>query len=225
MNAQKGDRLDPALVRAIWERIRRRLDVLDLSKAEASRRATGGQNVDAVRDIERSANGDPKAVSLHMMLKLAPVLETSVAWLLEGKGPEDAKQAETGLVPVVGYVGAGRMGHFYATDGGPVEDPVPDPLHGRYTLEAVRVRGDSMLPDIEDGSLIYYEASRQLPTEEVLARKGAVICGLEDGKILVKRVVRGSQPGTFHLLSTNEEPLFDQRLAWACLIRFIEFPQ
>jgi phage repressor protein C with HTH and peptisase S24 domain len=204
-------------IQAIVSRIETRLDKVGISAREACKRA--GLGVDAIRDIRRGAKGDPRySVTLRTMAMLAPALETTPSWLLEGTGPEEARDVSQG-VPVVGYVGAGREAHFYDTDQGPfeyVEDPDPS-----ADLSAVRVKGDSMRPEFFDGWLLYFSNDRQTPIEEVLARKAPAIVGLDNGKILVKRVQTGAAKDRFNLLSTNEDPIYNQKIEWACRIRWI----
>ncbi|WP_051592655.1 hypothetical protein [Methylosinus sp. sav-2] len=45
------------------------------------------------------------------------------------------------------------------------------------------------------------------------------IVGLDDGRILVKKVVRGQLPGKHTLLSNTEPPIYDVAILWAARVR------
>lgn len=73
----------------ILERIHKRLRMLGLKSATASQKA--GLHKDTIRNIERAvaANTGRRGVSTATIAALAPALNTSVGWLLEGTGPEE----------------------------------------------------------------------------------------------------------------------------------------
>lgn len=72
------------MLNEILERIEDRLIVVGLDPAVASVRA--GLSKDAIRNIQRAVkNGKPGAgASTTTLVQLAPVLETTASWLLEG---------------------------------------------------------------------------------------------------------------------------------------------
>jgi hypothetical protein len=90
----------------IVARIERRLSVIGKTAAAASREA--GLSSSAIYNLQRGAKGKiaTKGGNASTFAALAPVLETTVAWLTEGTGPEDPK-AEDRTIPVWGQVGAG----------------------------------------------------------------------------------------------------------------------
>lgn len=146
--------------------------------------------------------------------QLVQILGRSYEWLtsnnavLNGDGP---------MVPLVGYVGAGGKTHFYNDGQGPYED-VEAPGGATAETVAVEVRGDSMHP-IADRWLLYYDNREDPPTEDLLGK--LCIVGLADDRVLVKKLVRGSEPGLFHLISTNSDPLTNQKVEWAAQIKWI----
>lgn len=121
---------------------------------------------------------------------------------------------EKETVPVVGYVGAGALTHFYS-DGHGNLDEVPMPENGTDTTVAVEARGDS-LGSFFNQWLIYYDEVRDPPTPDMIGR--LCVVGLPDERVLVKKLMRGSKPGLFHLLSQTESPIEDQELLWAAKV-------
>jgi len=75
-------------MKEILNRIDRRLKALGLKESAAAVKA--GLSKDAIRNIRRAVKiGDEsKGVSTNTLFPLAPVLETTVSWLVEGTGPE-----------------------------------------------------------------------------------------------------------------------------------------
>ena len=73
----------------VLDRIHRRLRALGLKSATASQRA--GLHKDTIRNIERAvaSNTGRRGVSTATIAALAPALNTTVGWLLEGTGPEE----------------------------------------------------------------------------------------------------------------------------------------
>lgn len=128
-----------------------------------------------------------------------------------------------GTVPVVGYVGAGDKAHFYESSQGPF-DEAEAPEESTAATVAVVVRGHSMPGIAEEGWTLYYDDRRDPPTDDMIGRKGPVVVGLADGRVLVKRLMRGSGPGLFHLVSTHpdEPPIVDARVEWAAKVRWIK---
>src|SRR6202030_1960315 len=87
-----------------------------------------------------------------------------------------------GRVPLVGYVGAGAIAHFYADGQGPF-DEVPAPDAASPSTVAVQIRGHS-LGALFDNWLVFYDQVRDSPDEALIGRM--CVCGLTDGRVLVK---------------------------------------
>jgi transcriptional regulator with XRE-family HTH domain len=123
-------------------------------------------------------------------------------------------------IPVVGYVGAGASVY-------PVNDV--DEATGLETIErppfitgdaiAVEVRGDSLYPVAEEGWKLIYTGEPAVIEDEVLNK--LCVVALVDGRVLVKRLVRGSKPQRYHLLSTNAPMIEDAEVLWAAKVRAI----
>lgn len=122
-------------------------------------------------------------------------------------------------VPIIGYVGAGGETHLYAEGQGPFGE-APMPPHGvNEQTVAVVVRGDSMAGQADDGWLIYYNDRREPPTDDLIGK--LCVVGLDDGRILIKRLLRGRGPGLFDLYSSIGGPITDQRVEWAARVSWI----
>jgi len=143
----------------------------------------------------------------------------SLEWLLTGKGakerrPERIDREAAKYVDLVGYVGAGAETHFFNNDG-PL-DEVPAPAGSTDTTVAVEIRGDS-LGSFFDRWLVFYDDVRR-PVATELINKLCVV-GLEDGRILIKKIQRSKARGLFHLLSQTEDPILDVQIAWAARVK------
>lgn len=195
----------------VLERIEARLKVVGLSASAASKKA--GLSVDAIRNMRRAAEKDSRqGVSTRTIQALAPVLQTTVGWLLEGAGDSDAPA----MARIIGRVGADAEGAVVHTTGQESGDMAPIPPGGTIDAVALEVAGHSMRGLADDGGLIYFEDQRTPPSPDMLGQ--IVVCETEDGQVLVKRLLRGSAPGLHDLESVNGPTLRDQRLVWAAHI-------
>lgn len=141
----------------------------------------------------------------------------SLEWLLTGKGPKERRplrSSEQRFVNLVGYVGAGAETHFFTQDT-PL-DEVPAPVGATDATVAVEIRGDS-LGSFFDRWLVFYDDVRR-PIDSSLINNLCVV-GLEDGRILIKKIQRSKAKGFFHLLSQTEPPILDVRLEWAAKVK------
>lgn len=109
---------------------------------------------------------------------------------------------------VLGYVGAGAE-VFPIDDGDPMHKVVlPLP---KGSVGAI-IRGDSMFPIFEDGDLVAYSGETVEP-ESALGT--TCIVQVADGRMLIKTVRRGSEPGLYTLTSANAPDIEDVELDWA----------
>jgi phage repressor protein C with HTH and peptisase S24 domain len=93
----------------------------------------------------------------------------------------------------------------------------PSFVEGRVI--AVEIRGDSLFPTAENGWKLIYAGEQRLIEEEVINRLCVVM--LSDGRMLVKRLTRGTTPGRYHLVSTNAPTIEDAEVTWAARIKAI----
>lgn len=148
---------------------------------------------------------------------IATMANTSVERLM---GTDSLASTPNGMLPVVGYVGAGAAVmpfDDYANGDGMDHIERPSFVQGRAV--AVEVRGDSLLPVAEDGWRLIYTGEQTMMEEQVLNR--LCVVKLLDGRMLVKRIVRGSQPQRYHLLSTNAPIIEDVEVEWAARVTAI----
>lgn len=76
------------------------------------------------------------------------------------------------------------------------------------------------MPGIADeGALLYFEEQVTKPTKDMINR--IVIVETQDGEVLVKRLLRGSEKGLFDLQSIVGQTLEDVRIKWAAHITAI----
>jgi repressor LexA len=122
-------------------------------------------------------------------------------------------------VPVVGDVGAGQFIALdaYAQGAGSEDVDCPRGLDAGKTV-AVRVRGDSMAPLINDGWLLFYSRDPEPDAAAVIGHTCVVRvargAGL-DGNTMVRQVRRGHTQGKFILLSQAGMIAEDVELEWA----------
>lgn len=137
----------------------------------------------------------------------------SFDWLMNGKGHMQAQGERQ--VRLAGYVGAAQEVYQFDEDGaGWVDAPPGTP----YDVEAVEVRGDSMLPLYKSGAILYY--SKMLPPEQMLGE--LCVVRLEDGRNLVKTIRRGAERGLYTLISLNAPDIEDVAIEWAAPIDWIK---
>ncbi|QBR70643.1 peptidase S24 [Beijerinckiaceae bacterium] len=195
----------------ILHRIESRLKAVGLSAHAASLSA---KRPDAIRNLKRAVkNNDRRGITTETLVALAPVLQTTAAWLLEGAG----EPSPGNLVPVVGRIGAGAEIQ-------PEFEQIPP--EGLYEIEvpfpiptdaiAFQVEGDSMWPRYDPGDVII--CWRQgTNVDEVIGWEAAVRTA--DGKRYLKRIQRGAATGTFDLESHNAAPIRNVRIEWAAEIK------
>lgn len=156
----------------------------------------------------------PKGEALQ---RLADIANTTVERLLN---LDDITNEMPDQIPVVGYVGAGAT--ILPIDDHPQGqgiDFVERPPFVSGKAVAVEVRGDSLFPVAENGWKLVYAGDQTVVEEEVL--NSLCVCQLEDGRVLVKRVLRGTKPLHYHLQSTNAPLIEDARLVWAAKVKAI----
>jgi len=132
-------------------------------------------------------------------------------WLYDETGP--MQPSAEPLVRIIGRVGADADGVVMQTDGQAGWDMAPVPPGGTADAVALEVVGHSMRAIAEDGSLIYFEDQRNPPTPDMIGYY--CIVETEDGRVLFKRLLRGSRSGRYMLESQVGPPIEDVRLRWA----------
>jgi transcriptional regulator with XRE-family HTH domain len=156
----------------------------------------------------------PQSDALH---RIAEFANTTIERLMD---LDDLSGTSPGDIPVVGYVGAGAEVFpydDYAHGEGLDHVERPPTVTGRAV--AVEVRGDSLLPTAENGWRLVYTGEQTIVEDEVLNR--ICVVQLADGRMLVKRIMRGSRPQRYHLVSTNAPIIEDVEILWAARVKAI----
>lgn len=153
-----------------------------------------------------------RKLTLEWMQKLAPVLGITVTELID--------DVEPARIPVVGYVGAGFQ--IFPIDDhlkGAGLDEVDAPPGGMAkSAVAVIVRGDSMVPVLEEGDVIYYDDVVEGNLDNLLGRLCVVAC--LDGSTYVKQLKKAD--GRYWLHSHNAEPIFPAGISWAARVLWVK---
>ena len=156
-------------MKKLIERIESRLKAVGKTAQAASIEA--GLSKDAIRNIRRAAKSDTRVgVSSRTIEKLAPVLKTSVGWLLTGReNPPDfddvndsspksyglINAAISGHIPVTGEISAGVWRDYTAmSDTGESIPLIPHPRFPESDQRVMRVKGDSCDLVAPDGSYV-----------------------------------------------------------------------
>lgn len=128
-------------------------------------------------------------------------------------------------VPVVGYVGAGE--EILPVDdhemGGGLEHVELPPELQDEGLCAVIIRGNSMRP-LRDRWRVYYRRDQDGVPPDCIGE--LCVVKLLDGRLFLKELRRGSEPGTYTLNSWNAsvDPIENQRVEWAALVEAVKRP-
>lgn len=158
-----------------------------------------------------------RGIKTEELIYYAKRFGVSVGWLLTGEGPTEGMS-----VPIVGLVGADPEGAIlFSTSQGELGQAPLVPGATTKTV-AVEVRGSSMQGIAENGSLVYYNDRHDPPTADLIGQ--VCVVGLEDGRVLIKRLMRGGRRNTFDLLSFTGANLKDQRVLWAAPVLNVLWP-
>lgn len=177
-----------------------------------------GEHKQNVRDQEAGRRG----VSPEMAAKYARRYGVSRDWLLFG-GPDPKRAAGEVSVPILGYVAADPEGRVAFAHGQGPHDEAPIPPGGDAESVALEVRGTSMGDLAPEGSLIYFEDQRTPPAEDMFGNY--VVAELDTGEVVVKRLLRGSEPGLYDLWSISAPLRQGVRVVWAAHITAIVPPR
>lgn len=195
-----------------FERLRELREGAGLSQKDLARMAGTSQP-----QINRLESGE-RELTAPWAKRLAPHLGVTPVDLIF---PEMSKKPLT--LNIVGRVGASTDGEvIQETDHGPFGE-IQAPLGARGTEAVVEVSGHSMGIYAPDGSLILYEKRHDPPQDNMLGE--VCVVGLRDGRVLVKRLLRGSRRGLFDLESVVGDTLRDQIVEWAAVVLVVVHPK
>lgn len=100
------------MLKDILERIDKRLAAVGLAESKAAKLA--GLSDSAIRNMRRAVrDGKNQGASIKTIEAIAPILNTSSAWLLEGTGSEEGIFIPSSIidVPLISWVSAGELTH------------------------------------------------------------------------------------------------------------------
>lgn len=180
-----------AMLDPILKRIEERLEALNLSPRAASLKA--GLSGDAIRNIQRAVQTGRDGASTSTIVKLAPVLHTTAAWLIDGLGSPELR-----AIPKLSWVSAGSFSTTEAIMSTDEVDVirVADLPDGDWV--ALEVVGDSMDRISPPGSIILVNRS-----ERRLVPNACYIIQDDDNGATYKRF--RSNPTRFEPVSSNPE--------------------
>jgi phage repressor protein C with HTH and peptisase S24 domain len=182
-----------------------------LTQSDLARKAGVAQQL--IGQLERGEVRSTKAI-----YRIAEILDAA-ANILDPALPSGSNHYRS--VPLVGYVGAGSQ--VLALDdhhkGAGLEEVEAPPGGATRSTVAVRVRGESMMPAYMDGDLLYYDQKEDGDFTHLIGRECVV--ALADGRVFVKRIHRGSQPGRWMLVSHNGSPIEDVEITWAARVKWV----
>jgi transcriptional regulator with XRE-family HTH domain len=187
------------------ERLQEKFDETGWTKAELSRRSA--VEYDNVTKYIAGKVAQPRG---DVLAKLAKALGIDPLWLEKGID----KDSPSRMVPLKGFIGAGH--HVEALEYGP--DEIDAPADSHPDTVAAEIRGDSQMPVLQDGWIIYW--SLQQPAMAMINKLAVV--QLADGRIMVKTLRNGSQPGFWTLTSPNAADIIDVPVDWAAKIDWIK---
>lgn len=191
---ERHDRLRQARIAAGFERA-----------SDAAERF--GWNVNSYKSNE---NGNAP-FSFKKAKEYAAKLGVRAEWLYDAAGSRTA--IDDGMVPIIGLIGADTGGEIFFADGQESGDTAPRmPKTGPNSV-ALEVRGTSMRGVVDDGALVHFEMQHTPPTPDMIGH--ICIVETEDGRVLFKRLLRGSGPELYDLESIVGPTLSDVRLRWA----------
>jgi repressor LexA len=121
-------------------------------------------------------------------------------------------------VPVRGYVGAGAEVFKIAYETGVDDVETVEVPVGFGSVEALKVRGDSMFPAYRDGDIICV-AEFDGNVNELIGKECLVITA--DDRWLLKTIERGSMPERYHLFSHNAPMMRDVQISEATPVKYV----
>jgi repressor LexA len=177
------------------------------------------------RELAKRANIDEQKVYKYLqgkveqprgdtMLRLADALGVTESWLRFESGSAVVR------IPVVGRVAAGES--FIPFDDNPLGsgyDEIDFSLDDADPI-AVEVRGESMLPVYRPGDYLLCSRKRGLEIQSCLNRDCVV--KTDQGEGYVKKLINGTQPSSYTLLSYNASPIENVRLLWAAPVIWVK---
>ena len=189
-----------------YQRLRKARESAGYETASAAAEAMG-VNIPTYIHHENGTNGLSRAGERY-----ARFFRISLEWLLQGYG---TMRGTKGVLPVVGFVGAGAVVC-------PIDHDTIDlaldylDISDLDDLSALKVQGDSQYPRFLSGEYIIFR-NEPAPPEGLIGRYCVVDCA--DGRRLVKMLRKCAKAGLFRLESHNAPPEDDIAISQAFVVR------
>jgi len=151
-----------------------------------------------------------------MAERYAKAFRIKAEWLIFGKPGEASEPQNPATVPLTGYVRAGSEAHFFGRQGFAELERVPAPDSATEETVALEIRSDS-LGAIFKSWLLFYDEVRRPVTPDLIGK--LCVVGLDEGRILVKKIQRSRARGLYHLVSQTESPILDVAVDWAARVK------
>ncbi len=126
------------------------------------------------------------------------------------------------MVQLVGYVGAGAQIFPYDDNmrGGGIEEVDCPPSVEPSETVALRVVGESMMPFMPNGTIVYYTMRHEGGCDDYLNK--LCVVQISEGATLLKILKKGYSKGLYNLMSYNADMIEDVKLEWCARIIFIK---
>lgn len=144
--------------------------------------------------------------------RFAPRLHTTPEAILFGRSP--AKGVD--YREILGSAGADPEGTILFAEGQGTGNYAPAPADASPDAVAIEIRGYSMPFFAEDGSLVWIDGQTPQPRPEMFNQ--VVVCQLDTGEVLIKRLQKGSEPGKVNLASLAGPLRENVTLVWVAEI-------
>lgn len=176
-------------------RLRALRQTLGISQVELARRI--GRHQTVIGPYER----DEYEPSREVIERLAVALETSPEYLYFGRSPQQTALAVAGRVGGAGLIESEGGGLVSLRDS---------------QLVGYRLADDSMAPVFRAGQLLLIVAAPEDEPARLLGRD--VLAELADGRMLLRRLMPGAEPGRFDLAGYNAPALLSVAVRTARLV-------
>jgi len=185
----------------LHEWLKTALKQANISQAELSRRLSD----ELGRSIDRAAVNkmtiDQRKIAADELIAIEKI--TGVAAPTQANSPR--------LVPLLGKVSAGAVMEIMSEAQGPFEE-VEVPAGDTEGTAAAEIKGDCMGP-LLDGWLVFWNSGRTISPKDLVGK--ICVIGMDDGRVMLKKLTKGSIPGMFTLLSQFDPPIYDVLVKWA----------
>lgn len=191
-----------ALAMSWDQRLRDALEQKGWSKRELSRRADVPYD-----NVTKYVAGEVKQPRGDTLDRLAHALEIDPIFLARGISPTTGDTE----VPIMGYLGAGaEVEPDYEQIPPEGLEQVTIPFALPDDMIAFRVKGDSMLPQFKDDTIVVVFREQRRAIESFYGEEAAV--RTRDGRRFIKTIFRGERG--VNLISWNAQPIENVQLEW-----------